>query len=120
MNPSVSDYVECDLPQVISTTNTDRLHNIADIHAPKFDPSIDKDNDATDIQTPTNIHSDKNSISKILDSASSSNIDYTVKYLKPKNVVKNMSRAYVKPKTKYSLHNYPPPSEDLPIVVINR
>ena len=31
-----------------------------------------------------------------------------------------MSRAYVKNKTNYSLHNHPPPSEDLPMVITNR
>ena len=78
LNPSVSDYVECDLPQVISTPHKDRLKNIADVHA----PSIDKDNDQKDIQPPNNISPDKNSVSKISDSASSSNIHSTGKYLK--------------------------------------
>ena len=99
----------------------DSYKNTTDVHAPKFIPSINKDNDAKNIQSPTNIHSDKTSVSKISDSTSSSNTGTTDKNLKPKHsVVKNMSRAYIKPKTKYSLWNHPPPSEDLPIVVTNR
>ena len=105
LNPSVSDYVECDLPQVISTPHKDRLKNIADVHA----PSIDKDNDQKDIQPPNNISPDKNSVSKISDSASSSNIHSTGKYLKPKHVIKNMVRAYMKQKLlfyKYHTHSF--------------
>ena len=95
LNPSVSDYVECDLPQVISTPNKDRLKSIADLYAPKFDPSIDKDNDQKDIQPPNNISPDKNSVSKISDSASSSNIHSTGKYLKPKTSIFQISYPFL-------------------------